>query len=490
MSKISYDALPEVFLSDTKTADKIYRLKKQGRVRNIVGKLYTSNMVDSIDNIASRRLWEIVGLLFPGAIIADRTAIDLKPTENGELFIISSKVRPISFGKFTVYPRKGHPTLEQDMPFMGNMFLMSEARKYLENMRNTRLGKAKVPRYLSSGEMEEKLDAYIRHYGEDAINNLRDQMRKIAKLLSLENEFNEFVHIVSGLLRTKEVKFNTPVAIARSLGDSFDPNRVVLFANLYNELSSRAPIFRKTESNMSEILCFYEAYFSNYIEGTTFTVEDAVGIIFEHKLPEKRPDDAHDITGTYDIAASAAEMKKTPKSFDEFVDLLKARHKQMMAGRLNKSPGVFKEKANQAGSTLFVKPDLVLGTLKEGFNFYQKLDTAFAKAAFMMFLVAETHPFNDGNGRISRLMMNVELVSRDEQRIIIPTVYRENYLDALRGLSHNKTAEAYVKMMDFAQRYTAMIDWSDLRAATDMLRATNAFSEDKNLILRLPKPEN
>jgi hypothetical protein len=160
MRKIS---LPEILLSNAESSDKLYRLKKQGLIRKIAGKLYTSNMEDSIENITDRRLWEIIGLLFPGAIIADRTAIEMKPTENGEIFVIASKTRPMSFGKFTVYPRRGAPVLENDIPFMGNMFLMSEPRKYLENMRNRRGRKNAASRYLSQSEMEEKLEAYIRH---------------------------------------------------------------------------------------------------------------------------------------------------------------------------------------------------------------------------------------------------------------------------------------------------------------------------------------
>ena len=29
----------------------------------------------------------------------------------------------------------------------------------------------------------------------------------------------------------------------------------------------------------------------------------------------------------------------------------------------------------------------------------------------MMFMMSEVHPFDDGNGRLARLMMNTELVS-------------------------------------------------------------------------------
>jgi Fic family protein len=484
MRKIS---LPEILLSDAESSDKLYRLKKQGLIRKIAGKLYTSNMEDSIENITDRKLWEIIGLLFPGAIIADRTAIEMKPTENGEIFVIASKTRSVSFGKFTVYPRRGAPVLENDIPFMGNMFLMSEPRKYLENMRNRRGRKNAAPRYLSQSEMEEKLEAYIRHYGENAVNKLRGQMRGIAKNLSLEAECKVLDQLIGGLLMSRKVEFKTQAAIARSSGYAFDPGRILLFTELYNELTARAPVFRKTQNNANEILCFYESYFSNYIEGTTFTVEEAASIVFEHKVPEKRPNDAHDITGTYNIVSSMEEMKKTPDSFEGFLELLKSRHAQMMFGRSDKAPGEFKEKGNQAGATLFVAPELVLGTLKEGFRLYRKLDTAFAKAAFMMFMVTEVHPFNDGNGRISRIMMNAEFIFLNEQRIIIPTVYRDNYLDALRGLSHNHILDAYLKMLDFAQRYTTSIDWSSLRSATAMLQATNAFNEDKNSLLHLPE---
>ena len=63
-------------------------------------------------------------------------------------------------------------------------------------------------------------------------------------------------------------------------------------------------------------------------------------------------------------------------------------------------------------------------------------ESNFQRAIFMMFLVAEVHPFSDGNGRLSRIMMNAELVSAGEQRIIVPTIYRANYLAALTRLIH------------------------------------------------------
>ncbi len=168
-------------------------------------------------------------------------------------------------------------------------------------------------------------------------------------------------------------------------------------------------------------------------------------------------------------------MKKTPKRFEDFLTLLKAHHAVIMAKRPEKLPGQFKVEDNRAGSALFVAPELVQGTLKKGYEIYQSLDAPFHRAVFMMFLVAEVHPFADGNGRIARIMMNVELAAENEQRIIIPTVYRNNYLVALKALTHNQQPQALVRTLDFAQRYTGKVDWGDKKISQRILEATNAF---------------
>ena len=118
----------------------------------------------------------------------------------------------------------------------------------------------------------------------------------------------------------------------------------------------------------------------------------------------------------------------------------------------------FKDKNNRAGDTFFVDKDLVRGTLIKGFDFYRNLIEPFAKAAYMMFLVSEVHPFLDGNGRIARVMMNAELVKARQTRIIIPTVYREDYMGALRKLTRQQSPAPYIRMLARAQQFSATIN--------------------------------
>jgi Fic family protein len=163
----------------------------------------------------------------------------------------------------------------------------------------------------------------------------------------------------------------------------------------------------------------------------------------------------------------------------------------LLGSRQDKEPGIFKTKANRAGITSFVSPELVNGTLKQGFGFYNKLSSPLAKAIFMMFLVAEVHPFSDGNGRVGRIMMNAELVSADEQRILVPTVYRNNYLQALRALSHNGLPNPLVRVLDFAQKYTKAVSWDNYDQALETLTKTYAFldpnvADEEGIHLFLP----
>ena len=59
-------------------------------------------------------------------------------------------------------------------------------------------------------------------------------------------------------------------------------------------------------------LAFFEAYFSNFIEGTEFAVDEAADIAFRGAVPNERPADAHDVLGTWRIVSDTREMGPDP----------------------------------------------------------------------------------------------------------------------------------------------------------------------------------
>jgi len=488
MPEFSLDGLPEVFVSNTDISKSVSAAVSRGDLRRLGSRLYTRNLTEDPDSLVRRNWYYLIMEYFPDAIIADRTALENKPAEDGSVFLISSKKRDVELPGITFRPRKGEEALESDKPFIGGARLSSVPRAYLENMRISRARGGKSPRTLRQEEIEERLDQLIRQSGEDGINRLRDQAREIADQLGFDEEFQKLNDLIGALQGTREAEMVGTVAAARAAGHPFDPDRVVLFEALFAALREMAPNDRPTNGRSDVArtnLAFFEAYFSNFIEGTEFTVEEAQEIVFEGKIPAQRPADAHDVLGTFRLVSDTNEMRKLPASADEFMSLLRARNATIMEARPDKNPGEFKEQGNQAGNTIFVAPGLVNGTLEKGMEFLQALNEPIQRAIFMSILVSEVHPFADGNGRTARVMMNAELVHANQERIIIPTAFRTDYIGALKAFSHNARTEPLIQMFEAAQVYTASIDWSDLARARAMLEETNAFAEGEDAKLKL-----
>jgi fido (protein-threonine AMPylation protein) len=149
-----------------------------------------------------------------------------------------------------------------------------------------------------------------------------------------------------------------------------------------------------------------------------------------------------------------------------------------MEARPDRHPGLFKERANQAGATVFVDPDLVRGTLIEGFGRLDDLDSAWERSVYVKYLVAAVHPFDDGNGRLSRIMMNAELDAGGQSRTIIPTVFRDDYIGALRRLDRANDPSVLIDALRFANDWSARIDFTNTSTVRAQLEATHAFAEE------------
>ena len=83
--------------------------------------------------------------------------------------------------------------------------------------------------------------------------------------------------------------------------------------------------------------------------------------------------DSHDVLGTFQLVASRREMRRTPSSSDELIELLQDRHRILMGARPDRNPGMFKMQNNHAGDTYFVDCTLVRGTLRKGYEFIKLL---------------------------------------------------------------------------------------------------------------------
>jgi hypothetical protein len=124
-----------------------------------------------------------------------------------------------------------------------------------------------------------------------------------------------------------------------------------------------------------------------------------------------------------------------------------------------------------------VLPAFVRGTLQEGSKLALSVPEGLARAIYYAFLVSEAHPFDDGNGRLSRLTMNAELSRLGLCRIIIPTLFHPQYVDCQRALKRADEPEGFIKALTFAAQWCAGFGYADLPALIVDLKATHAFEE-------------
>lgn len=489
MEKNTPSHLQEIIFgsSDSVASRRISKWEKEGMVRKLAPRIYTSNLEDSPEDIIRRNIFPILGNLYPDAVLSHRSAFEFAPTSTGQLFVTYKYTKKIKFPGITVRLMEGNPAIEGDVPFSGELMVSQRERAFLENLQVSRQT-GPDSKTLTFPQIEAKLEKIIRVNGTEELNKVRDRARAISKELGMETEFDKLNKIISALLSTRPVEeLKSKIAIARSTGNPYDPARIQLFELLFRELKQNEFKYREEKNTTTAAyrnFAFYESYFSNYIEGTVFEIDEAKKVIATQQPIPSRNEDSHDILGTYQLVSNIREMKITPYSPENFLEILQYRHQILLSARKDKNPGQFKVKNNRAGDTEFVDMELVRGTLMQSFDLYRALSHPFAKAAFIMFVVSEIHPFLDGNGRMARIMMNAELTAGFQTKIIIPTVYREDYLGGLRRLTRANDPTVYIRMLERAQAFSDTLSASDIDSMEVQLTKCNAFVESSEGVLK------
>lgn len=463
----------------------IQRMAREGELVRVTKGIYTSHKDTRAQEAAIRRHWSrIAGALFPGSVVSHRSALEGGITSDS-LLILSN---PTRYNKVVALPglrivlTKGQGALPGDMPIANDgLRLSSRPRQLLEN-----LSRSRGPNPRSAGEKatEALLVRIINANGEAELNRIRDAARGIAPHLGKLKEFKKLDGLIGALLATHaRGKLKTKGGRYVARGTPFDAECMARFGILAAKLRS-GPLHHRaavaTEEPARSNFAFLESYFSNYVEGTQFAIEEARDIALTGKIEETRPKDSHDILGVFRLAAQSPWRETVPPPGSEFPDELAARHALLMKARPENNPGQFKLQPNRAGTTWFVEPELVRGTLIESSNLARSVPEGIARAIYLAFLVSEVHPFTDGNGRIARLIMNAELSRTGEARIIIPTLFHEEYVDCQRQLSRQNNPDGHIRALTLMQSWTVAFDYSNVAALIATVKATNALEASRN----------
>ncbi len=478
-----------LFVTDELSKATLHKRFKAGELRRILHGVYADDFKSSSAEIIKQNWQVLIPHKVPSGILSYRSAHDLRliPYNEAEsvIFVTSTYDKTIKLPGLIIKVIRGitNKYIEQILP---NLARSNETRMLLENLSKKHQSAYQDFKTIGQEGVEIYLAKCLNTRHEVSLNKIRDEAKLMAPYLGLEYEFDLLNKIITRLLAThvSNGALITDYAAAISNKQPYDSARI----NTFNELSlylRKCQFIRRDYAHTDlsfKTLSFFETYFSNYIEGTKFLIDEAETIVFSGKEIENRYADTHDVLANFYISNDYLEMQKTPTTYTELVQMLQERHAVLMHERPEVNPGRFKEKNNMAGNTLFVRYQDVAGTLRHGFEIYKLLADGMQKALFMHFMISEVHPFNDGNGRIARIMLNSELVNSQQYKIIMPTVYRDSYLLSLRMATRDSNFATYCKVMDVAQAYTASIPWFNYIEARAKIEIDEVnLSEDEAL---------
>ena len=189
---------------------------------------------------------------------------------------------------------KGPGALPGDMPLGdGKLYFASRSRQLLENLSPERGTRGKSA---GAKAVEELLVRILHANGEAELNRVRDEARALAEPLGLSEQFGKLDRLIGALLATQATASSrrrraSSSRKARPLIRGRMARFETLAAKLRAAVLARRPRWRRTNRRVL-LLRFLEAYFSNYVEGTEFAIEEARDIALRGRIVEQRPKDS------------------------------------------------------------------------------------------------------------------------------------------------------------------------------------------------------
>ena len=208
---------------------------------------------------------------------------------------------------------------------------------------------------------------------------------------------------------------------------------------------------------------FAIVHHSNSIEGSTLTKEETYLLLEEHLTPKNKPLEhtlmAIDHLKALQFVVQLAE-EKTPltveiiKEISALVMKTTGSEISSIAGNFDSSKGDFRKVTVRAGTTTFMDykkvPERVnelVAYINKTINSSQDFLDINNLAFDAHFQMVSIHPFADGNGRLSRLVMNY---IQQYHQMPLSVVYKEDkqdYFDALQETRKNEDISIFRNFM-------------------------------------------
>ena len=230
----------------------------------------------------------------------------------------------------------------------------------------------------------------------------------------------------------KNIKDLKKEFLQKFYSDEWNPKIQVIFKNYQQELKT-LPTLIQLQNFESFGITF--TYNTQRIEGSTLTQEDTKGLLIHGVTPNKKSQiDTIETQRHYDLFVRLVSSKKL-KTITQ--DIVLSWHGEIFeqtkigeAGSIRSyGVGIRGNDEIEFATVPQIKPKLK--KLFDWINKYDGIITPVELACIAHYEFVTIHPFGDGNGRISRLLMNYVLYKYDYPLMLIKNIDRKAYFKAL-----------------------------------------------------------
>ena len=201
-------------------------------------------------------------------------------------------------------------------------------------------------------------------------------------------------------------------------------------------ISDKRPLAPKEVKELDAYFRIGTTYTSNALEGNTLTLTETKVLLEDGLTAGGKPlRDSYEAMGhasAYDYMLKAAHSEPFAYSEDMVINL----HKLFYQKIDEKAAGIYRDIQVFITGTEYIPPPAyeVPALMKElSDEIKNKWDSAHtvSLAAYAHQRLVDIHPFEDGNGRTARLLMNLILINKGYQIVSIPPVMRQEYIAAI-----------------------------------------------------------
>ncbi|MEN9574975.1 MAG: hypothetical protein RL514_2830 [Verrucomicrobiota bacterium] len=236
---------------------------------------------------------------------------------------------------------------------------------------------------------------------------------------------------------------------------------------LKKEIDQLRPLKPEVEHRVMQKFRLDWNYHSNAIEGNSLTLGETHALLKDGIAANKRDRDHTDIKGHDELLELLPEFIRNNERLNETA--IKRMHEILLRepydvdaitenGRVTKKRvklGAYKVEPNCVRTATgeihrYATPDDVVPKMHELVEWHRKLETTcelhpVQHAALLHHKFLAIHPFDDGNGRLARVLMNLVLLRHDFPPVVVKKSQKDSYVAALRRADVGE----YVGLVEF-----------------------------------------